>query len=119
MFRRSALFVLVCLLYSLLLISSVQAGNMTCRSNLTFASDYYVCGNDLIDQNQYEEALQAFRTARSMDERFYDEHFGISYQIGWVLNRLGRYDEALTEFEKAEKYHPEWINNFAIYYNEG
>ena len=98
---------------------SVQAGNLTCRSTLTYASDYYTCGGDLVDQNRYEDALQAFMTARSMDERFYDEHFGLSYQIGWVLNRLGRYEEAIHEFEKAEKYHPEWINDFAIYYNEG
>ena len=47
-----------------------------------------------------------------MDERFYDEHFGTIDEIGWVLNRLGRYEEALTEFEKSEKYHPEWINDY-------
>ena len=119
MFRRSVTVILLCFIFFLVLISGVQAVNLTCRSNLTYASDYYACGNDLVDQNRYEDALLAFRTARSMDERFYDEHYGISYQIGWVLNRLGRYEEALTEFEKAEKYHPEWINNFAIYYNEG
>lgn len=88
-------------------------------ANLTGASDYYVYGNDCIDKEQYEEALQAFRTARSMDERFYNEHYGISYQIGWVLNRLGRYEEALEEFRIAEKYRPEWLKPFAIYYNEG
>jgi serine/threonine protein kinase/tetratricopeptide (TPR) repeat protein len=72
-----------------------------------------------VDQGKYDEGLQAFRTARSMDQRFYDEHFGISYQIGWVLNKLGRYEEALLEFENAEKFNPEWIKPYAIYYNEG
>ena len=87
--------------------------------NMTYASDYYVYGNELANERKYEEALQAYRTARSMDERFYNEHFGITYQIGWVLNKLGRYDEALEEFKIAEKYRPEWILDFAIYYNEG
>lgn len=119
MFRRSDLVLLVFLLIILIPVISVQAINLTCRSNLTYASDYYTCGNDLADKEAYEEALLAFRTARSMDERFYDEHFGISYQIGWLLNRLGRYEEALAEFGKAEKYHPAWINDFVIYYNEG
>jgi len=54
-----------------------------------------------------------------MDERFYNEHYGISYQTGWVLNKLGRYEEALKEFQIAEKYRPEWVASFAIYYNEG
>lgn len=87
--------------------------------NLTYASDYYVYGNDLVNKGQYEEGLQAYQTARSMDERFYNEHYGITYQIGWVLNKLGRYDEALKEFQIAEKYRPEWVAPFAIYYNEG
>ena len=87
--------------------------------NLTYAADYYVYGNDLVNKGQYEEALQAYQTARSMDERFYNEHYGITYQIGWVLNKLGRYDEALKEFQIAEKYRPEFIKDFAIYYNEG
>jgi len=86
---------------------------------MTYASDYYLKGNDLVNRGQYEEALQAYRTARSMDERFYNEHYGISYQIGWVLNKLGRYGEALEEFRIAEKYQPEWIAPFAVYYNEG
>jgi tetratricopeptide (TPR) repeat protein len=88
-------------------------------TELTYASDYYVHGNDLLNTRQYEEALQAYQTARSMDERFYNEHYGISYQIGWVLNKLGRYDEALKEFQIAEKHRPEWVLPFAIYYNEG
>jgi tetratricopeptide (TPR) repeat protein len=87
--------------------------------NLTYASDFYALGNDYANMGQYEEALTAYQTARSMDERFYNEHYGISYQIGWVLNKLGRYDEALKEFQIAEKYRPEWIKPFAIYYNEG
>jgi tetratricopeptide (TPR) repeat protein len=87
--------------------------------NLTYPSDYYAEGNNLVDQGQYEDALAMFRTARSMDERFYNEHYGISYQIGWVLNKLGRYEEALEEFQIAEKYQPEFILPFAVYYNEG
>ncbi len=87
--------------------------------NLTYASDFYLYGDDLVDSGQYDKALQAYQTARSMDERFYNEHYGISYQIGWVLNKLGRYDEALKEFKIAEKYRPEWIDMAAIYYNEG
>jgi len=86
---------------------------------MTYASDYYVYGNDLANEKKYEEALQAYQTARSLDERFYNEHYGITYQIGWVLNKLGRYDEALEEFKIAEKYRPEWIADFAIFYNEG
>ncbi len=70
--------------------------------NLTYASDYYVYGNDLVNKRQYEDALLAYQTARSMDERFYNEHYGITYQIGWVLNKLGRYDEALKEFQIAK-----------------
>ena len=54
-----------------------------------------------------------------MDERFYNEHYGITYQIGWVLNKLGRHDEALKEFQIAEKYRPELVAPFAIYHNEG
>ena len=88
-------------------------------TNLTYASDYYVRGNDLVNKGQYEEALQAYQTARSMDERFYNEHYTISYQIGWVLNKLGRYEEALKEFQMAEKYRPEYLAPFAFYYNEG
>jgi len=88
-------------------------------ANLTYASDYYVLGNDLANKGQYEEALQAYLTARSMDQRFYNEHYTISYQIGWVLNKLGRYEEALEEFRTAEKYQPEFLAPFAIYYNEG
>ncbi|GEM_PF-2309792 len=118
MFHRSAL-VLVCILISLLLISVVQAGNLTCRSNLTYASDYYACGHELVDKGLYEDALKAFRTARSMDERFYNEHVGISGEIGWVLNKLGRYEEALGEFEISEKYHPSWVNDYSIYYDKG
>jgi len=119
MFRRNALVVLVCILFSLLLIGSAHAVNLTCRNNLTYASDYYACGHELVDKGQYEDALQAFRTARSMDARFYNEHLGISGEIGWVLNKLGRYEEALAEFEISEKYHPEWINDYSIYYDEG
>ena len=35
--------------------------------NLTYASDYYVYGNELSNDGKYEEALQAYQTARSMD----------------------------------------------------
>lgn len=113
MSRRGSCLLLCFIIVISIVISGVQA------KNLTYASDYYTHGNDCADQGKYEEALQAFRTARSMDEIFYDEHYGISYQIGWVLNKLGRYEEALQEFEKAEKYHPEWIYSHAIYYNKG
>ena len=85
--------------------------------DLTYASDYYAYGNELVNKGQYEGALLAYQTARSMDERFYNEHYGITYQIGWVLNKLGRYDEALKEFQIAEKYRPEFILPFATYYN--
>ena len=87
--------------------------------NLTYASDHYVYANDLVNKGEYEKALEEYMIARSMDERFYNEHYGITYQIGWVLNKLGRYDEALSEFKIAEKYQPEKIAKFAIYYNEG
>ena len=107
-----------CLLLCFILVTSIVISGVHAR-DLTSASDYYAHGNDCADQGKYEEALQAFRTARSMDERFYDEYFGISCQIGWVLNKLGRYEEALQEFEKAEKLHPEWIYTGGIYYNKG
>lgn len=111
--RRGVFLILI--LFSFFLICPVP----TLAANLTYASDYYLKGNDLVNTGDYAGALRAYQTARSMDERFYNEHYGISYQIGWVLNKLGRYDEALAEFRIAEKYRPEWVAPFAIYYGEG
>ena len=112
MARNGVRFIFFFLLIFFVLIS-VQA------KTLTTASDYYSYGNDLVTQGKLEDALQAFRTAGSMDQRTLDATYGLSYQTGWVLDRLGRYEESLGEFKNAENTHPDWISNYAIYYNEG
>lgn len=120
---RYSLFIIIFLLIIFPYTCALTEPNLSvihdCGSNLIYASDYYACGNDLVDQGNYKKAITFFKTARSMDERFFEQHYGVSYQIGWLLNRLGRYDEALVEFQKSEKNHPEWINDYAIYYDEG
>ena len=57
MFSRSVNVTILCLIFFLVLVSAVQAGELTCRSNLTYASDYYTCGGDLVDNNKYEEVV--------------------------------------------------------------
>ena len=93
--NRVRIFISLVLLLSI--IAVVQA------ETLTTSSDYYAKGNDLVTQGKLEDALQAFRAAGSMDQRSLDETYGLSYQIGWILNRMGRYEESLEEFKKAEK----------------
>lgn len=104
---------LVILLLLTLLIGGAHA------ASLTTASDYYSYGNELVSQGKSEEALQAFQTAASLDQGTLDKDVGLSYQIGWVLNRLGRSQEAYDAFVKAEQNHPDWISSYSIYYNEG
>jgi tetratricopeptide (TPR) repeat protein len=106
-------FIIFFLVIFLLVISQVQADSST------NVSDYYLKGNELVTQGKLEDALQAFRTAGSQDQQSLDQTYGLAYQTGWILNRLGRYDEALAEYQNAEKNHPDWISEFAIYYNEG
>jgi len=112
MIRARGFFILY-LVFFLLVLIPVQAESQT------NASDTYIRGNDLVANGKLEDALQAFRTAESMDPVGLDTTYGLSYQTGWVLDRLGKYEEALAKFQNAEKNHPDWLGDFAIYYNEG
>jgi tetratricopeptide (TPR) repeat protein len=104
---------LVFLLLLSLVIGGVQA------ANASTASDYYATGNDLVNQGKLEDALAAFKTAESMDAATLNQEVGLSYQMGWVLNQLGKYDEAYAELVKAEQNHPDWISSYNIFFNEG
>jgi len=54
-------------------------------------------GRDLFAQQQYEAALQAFETARAMNP----DDPRLSLAVGETLFELARFDEAITEFQRA------------------
>jgi tetratricopeptide (TPR) repeat protein len=99
-----------------LLVISVQIAD---SKEMEYASDWYNHGLSLSNNGKYEEALQAFYTARSMDENFYNKRVGISYPIGWTLAKLGKYEEALKEFDNALNNCPTWEISPWAYYCKG
>lgn len=63
------------------------------------AKEYYDKGIKLIDDKEYQDALNAFKSALAKDASYPDA----SYRAGWCCNELELYNDAVTYLEKARK----------------
>jgi tetratricopeptide (TPR) repeat protein len=72
---------------------------------LQAAATYFGKAMDLLEKKDYGEALKEFRQAQVIREAIrgvYDQITAqTSYQIGWTLFHLEKWQEALHELEKA------------------
>lgn len=60
------------------------------------ADDYNRKGASLIKEGRHDEALEVFEKALSIDP----EHVGVTFNRAYVLQKMGRRDEALAEYER-------------------
>jgi tetratricopeptide (TPR) repeat protein len=63
------------------------------------AEKYLKQGVDYGDQGQYEQAVESFRHAISLDPDSVFAH----YNLGWAYSQLGRYKEAIASCQQAIK----------------
>jgi len=68
-------------------------------STQTTAKDWYKKGVELIDKQDYENALGAFKNAISKDAKYNDAYYG----AGWCSNQLEKFEDAV---DYLNKYNP-------------
>ena len=65
-------------------------------STQTTAKDWYKKGVELIDKQDYENALDAFKNAISKDAKYNDAYYG----AGWCSNQLEKFEDAVAYLNK-------------------
>lgn len=68
----------------------------------TTAKEWYEKGMTLKKEKKYNDALNAFKKAISLNANYGEAYF----QLGWCHNELGQYAEALDAYRKEEKLNP-------------
>ena len=88
----------------LVLAPSVWAQNASSSDNgtisdqdITLEENYFSTGNDLFDQEKYQDAINQYDKALALVPNDSD----VIYQKGRALNNLGQYQEALNTYNKA------------------
>jgi len=61
-------------------------------------------GNELLRQNRYDEALEAYEEARTL----LPEDEDVYYNLGIVLTRLGRTEDAIRAYQRALELFPDY-----------
>lgn len=76
-------------------------------------ADMYEAGTDAIDDEQWDEAVQAFRDVAQMKSTRAD---GALYWMAYALNRSGRRSEALTAIDGLKKNYPssKWLDDARV-----
>lgn len=72
-------------------------------------------GNRSFDRQKYGEATSTFSEAVKKNEK----DFGAHYNLGNSLYKIKKYDEAIAEYQKAQKNTNNKDEKAASYYNEG
>ena len=72
-------------------------------------------GNRSFDKQKYGEATSTFSEAVKKNEKY----FGAHYNLGNSLYKIKKYDEAIAEYQKAQKNTNNKDEKAASYYNEG
>lgn len=72
-------------------------------------------GNRSFDKQKYGEATSTFSEAVKKNEK----DFGAHYNLGNSLYKIKKYDEAISEYQKAQKNTNNKDEKAASYYNEG
>ena len=72
-------------------------------------------GNRSFDKQKYGEATSTFSEAVKKNEK----DFGAHYNLGNSLYKIKKYDEAIAEYQKAQKNTNNKDSKAASYYNEG
>ena len=72
-------------------------------------------GNRSFDKQKYGEATSTFSEAVKKN----DKDFGAHYNLGNSLYKIKKYDEAIAEYQKAQKNTNNKDEKAASYYNEG
>lgn len=72
-------------------------------------------GNRSFDKQKYGEATSTFSEAVKKNEK----DFGAHYNLGNSLYKIKKYDEAIAEYQKAQKNTNNKYEKAASYYNEG
>ena len=72
-------------------------------------------GNRSFDKQKYGEAISTFSEAVKKNEK----DFGAHYNLGNSLYKIKKYDEAIAEYQKAQKNTNNKDEKAASYYNEG
>lgn len=72
-------------------------------------------GNRSFDKQKYGEATSIFSEAVKKNEK----DFGAHYNLGNSLYKIKKYDEAIAEYQKAQKNTNNKDEKAASYYNEG
>ena len=72
-------------------------------------------GNRSFDKQKYGEATSTFLEAVKKNEK----DFGAHYNLGNSLYKIKKYDEAIAEYQKAQKNTNNKDEKAASYYNEG
>ena len=72
-------------------------------------------GNRSFDKQKYGEATSTFSAAVKKNEK----DFGAHYNLGNSLYKIKKYDEAIAEYQKAQKNTNNKDEKAASYYNEG
>ena len=72
-------------------------------------------GNRSFDKQKYGEATSTFSEAVKKNEK----DFGAHYNLGNSLYKIKKYDEAIAEYQKAQKITNNKDEKAASYYNEG
>lgn len=72
-------------------------------------------GNRSFDKQKYGEATSTFSEAVKKNEK----DFGAHYNLGNSLYKIKKYDEAIAEYQKAQKNTNNKDEKAACYYNEG
>lgn len=72
-------------------------------------------GNRSFDKQKYGEATSTFSEAVKKNEK----DFGAHYNLGNSLYKVKKYDEAIAEYQKAQKNTNNKDEKAASYYNEG
>lgn len=93
--NRSLLVVTILALFILVPISSAETDEMT-------ADEHYLMGNALSSFGQYENATKEYRLALDMRPDFSDA----LNNLGIVLNRQGKYEEALEVADNGIRVSP-------------
>ena len=94
---------------SLIFLGLVTVKAQECLNTLIFR------GNRSFDKQKYGEATSTFSEAVKKNEK----DFGAHYNLGNSLYKIKKYDEAIAEYQKAQKNTNNKDEKAASYYNEG
>lgn len=74
----------------------------------TTATGWFSKGKDLIEASKFDEAIEAFEKAISLDGKYAEAY----YKLGWIYNDKELYTKAIEKLKKATELKTDYANAY-------